>query len=323
MSVPGLSKTDTKELLDIIEANQTLKTFADEIMKLNKSFEYNPPSEGWLAGTITTDLIDGVNKGVRRKYLEEWQRNVDVIFSQENLNKLEAAYGTKYVEALKNVLERMKQGKNRLSTGNRLSNKILDYINNANGVVMFLNIRSAVLQTLSSANFINWSFNNPYKAGKAFANQKQYWSDFMRLMNSDFLVDRRNGMRINIAENEIANAANTSGNKAQAAISYILQKGYAPTQFADSFAIALGGATYFRNRVNDLIKNENMTLEQAEARALIEFREKAEESQQSSDPMRISQQQSSDAGRLILAYANTPMQYARMQKKSFSRFSSR
>ena len=318
MSVPGLSKGDTKELLDIIEANQNLKTFADEIMKLNKTFEYNAPSEGWLAGTITTDLIDGVNKNVRRKYLEEWQANVDVVFSQENLNKLEAAYGTKYVEALKNVLERMKQGKNRLATGNRLSNRILDYINNANGVVMFLNIRSAVLQTLSSANFINWSFNNPIQAGKAFANQKQYWSDFMMLMNSDFLVDRRNGMRINISENEIANAANTSGNKAQAAISYILSKGYAPTQFADSFAIALGGATYFRNRSADLMKNNpEMTQKEADAQAMLEFREKAEESQQSSDPMRISQQQSSDAGRLILAYANTPMQYARMQKRAF------
>jgi hypothetical protein len=318
MSVPGLSKGDTKELLDIIEANQNLKTFADEIMKLNKTFEYNAPSEGWLAGTITTDLIDGVNKNVRRKYLEEWQANVDIIFSQENLNKLEAAYGTKYVEALKNVLERMKQGKNRLATGNRLSNRILDYINNANGVVMFLNIRSAVLQTLSSANFINWSFNNPYQAGKAFANQKQYWSDFMMLMNSDFLVDRRNGMRINISENEIANAANTSGNKAQAAISYILSKGYAPTQFADSFAIALGGATYFRNRSADLMKNNpDMTQQEADAQSMLEFREKAEESQQSSDPMRISQQQSSDAGRLILAYANTPMQYARMQKRAF------
>ena len=318
MSVPGLSKGDTKELLDIIEANQNLKTFANEIMKLNKTFEYNAPSEGWLAGTITTDLIDGVNKNVRRKYLEEWQANVDVVFSQENLNKLEAAYGTKYVEALKNVLERMKQGKNRLATGNRLSNRILDYINNANGVVMFLNIRSAVLQTLSSANFINWSFNNPIQAGKAFANQKQYWSDFMMLMNSDFLVDRRNGMRINISENEIANAANTSGNKAQAAISYILSKGYAPTQFADSFAIALGGATYFRNRSADLMKNNpEMTQKEADAQAMLEFREKAEESQQSSDPMRISQQQSSDAGRLILAYANTPMQYARMQKRAF------
>ena len=317
MPIPGLSKGDTKELLDIIESNPSLKDFGDQIIKLNKNFGYVAPSEGWLAGTITTDLIDGINKNVRRKYLEEWQSNVDVIFSQENINKLEAALGTKYVESLKNVLERMKQGKNRLATGNRLSNKILDYINNANGVVMFLNIRSAILQTISSVNFINWSFNNPIKAGAAFANQSQYWKDFKMLMNSDFLVDRRNGLRINISENEIANAANTSGNKAQAVISYILTKGYAPTQFADSFAIATGGATYFRNRVNDLIKNEGKTEAEAKEQAMIEFRDKAEESQQSSDPSRISQQQSSDAGRLILAYANTPMQYARMQKRAF------
>ncbi len=317
MPIPGLSKTDTKELLDIIESKPNLKEFGDQIIKLNKNFGYVAPSEGWLAGTITTDLIDGVNKNVRRKYLEEWQANVDVIFSQENINKLEAAFGTKYVESLKNVLERMKQGKNRLATGNRLSNKILDYINNANGVVMFLNIRSAVLQTISSINFINWSFNNPIKAGKAFANQAQYWKDFKFLMNSDFLVDRRNGLRINISENEIANAANTSGNKAQAAIAYILQKGYAPTQFADSFAIATGGAMFYRNRINDLMENEGKTEAEAKEQAMLEFREKAEESQQSSDPMRISQQQSSDAGRLILAYANTPMQYARMQKRAF------
>ena len=317
MPIPGLSKADTKELLDIVESKPNLKEFGDQIIKLNKDFGYVAPSEGWLAGTITTDLIDGVNKNVRRKYLEEWQRNVDVIFSEENINKLEAAFGTKYVEALRNTLERMKQGKNRLATGNRLSNKILDYINNANGVVMFLNIRSAVLQTISNINFINWSFNNPIKAGKAFANQAQYWKDFKFLMNSDFLVDRRNGLRINISENEIANAANTSGNKAQAAIAYILQKGYAPTQFADSFAIATGGAMFYRNRINDLMKNEGKTEAEAKEQAMLEFREKAEESQQSSDPMRISQQQSSDAGRLILAYANTPMQYARMQKRAF------
>tara|TARA_R110001592_G_C12960866_1_gene732280 strand:- start:56 stop:922 length:867 start_codon:yes stop_codon:yes gene_type:complete len=63
--------------------------------------------------------------------------------------------------------------------------------------------------------------------------------------------------------------------------------------------------------------NPDMTQQEADAQAMLEFREKAEESQQSSDPMRISQQQSSDAGRLILAYANTPMQYARMQKRAF------
>jgi hypothetical protein len=182
---------------------------------------------------------------------------------------------------------------------------------------MFLNARSAILQTISNINFINWSFNNPLAAGKAFANQPQYWKDFMTLMNSDYLKDRRNGLRININENEIANAAKTGKNKTTAAISWILSKGYAPTQIADSFAIASGGATWYRNRINDLIKREGITLKEAEARALLEWREIAEQSQQSSDPSKISSQQASDAGRLILAFQNTPMQYARLQKRAF------
>ena len=115
-------------------------------------------------------------------------------------------------------------------------------------------MRSGLLQTISAVNFINWNDNNPLKAGKAFANQGQYWKDFKDLMNSDYLVDRRQGLRLNINENEIANLAKTSKNKAKAALSYILQKGYLPTQFADSFAIASGGATFYRNRINELVK---------------------------------------------------------------------
>ena len=42
----------------------------------------------------------------------------------------------------------------------------------------------------------------------------------------------------------------------------------------------------------------------------------AEENQQSSNPSKISQQQASGAGRVILAFANTPMQYARIIKRS-------
>ena len=72
-------------------------------------------------------------------------------------------------------------------------------------------------------------------------------------MNSDYLTDRRNGLKLNISESEIADAASTSKNKAKAVVNYILQKGYLPTQFADSFAIASGGATFYRNKVNDLI----------------------------------------------------------------------
>jgi hypothetical protein len=173
-----------------------------------------------------------------------------------------------------------------------------------------------LLQTISSINFINWNFNNPLLAGKAFANQPQFWKDFKLLMNSDYLKDRRNGLKLNISESEIADAASTSKNKTKAVLNYILQKGYLPTQFADSFAIASGGATFYRNRINDLMKNQNMSEADASAQALIEWRQIAEESQQSSDPSKISSQQSSNIGRVILAFANTPMQYARIQKRA-------
>ncbi len=314
--VPGLSKRDLKELNDIVEKDPKLSMFADQILSITKGDGYASPDQNWLAGTITTDLINLINTEKRSKYLAEWQERVDAIYTAENLNKLEAIYGTKYREALEGVLIRMRTGKNRVTSGNALENRILDYINGSIGTIMFFNTRSAVLQTISSINFINWSFNNPLKAGQAFANQKQYWSDFMELMNSEYLIDRRNGLKLNISESEIADAAATSKNKAKAAINYILQKGFLPTQYADSFAIASGGATFYRNRINDLVKNQGMTEAEAKAQALIEFRQVAEESQQSSDPSRISQQQASSAGRLILAFANTPMQYARLQKRA-------
>ena len=315
-SIPGLSKKDLKELKDIVINDPKLSIFADQILAITKGDGYAKPGQSWQAGTITTDLIDLLNGVKRKKYLEEWQQNADAIFTEQNLNKLEALYGTKYREALENSLHRMKTGKNRMFSGNRLSNQILDYINGSIGTIMFFNTRSAILQTISSINFINWSFNNPLRAGQAFANQPQYWKDFTKLINSDYLVDRRNGLKLNINESEIADAAATSKNKAKAAINYILQKGFLPTQYADSFAIASGGATYYRNRVRDLVKTQGMSESEAEEQALIDWRSIAEESQQSSDPSKISQQQASDLGRLILAFANTPMQYARLQKRA-------
>ena len=316
--IPGISKTDLNELLDLVNSDGVLKAFGDQIFNITKGDSYAKPGENWLVGTITTDLIDVLNTVKRAKYLEQsgYTANAELIFSKENLNKLEAEYGAKYREAMENVLGRMKSGKNRIFSGNRLSNRVLDYINNSTGAIMFFNTRSAVLQTISSINFLNWSFNNPIKAGAAFANQPQYWKDFVELINSDYLVDRRNGLKLNINESEIADAASTSKNKAKAAINYILQKGFLPTQFADSFAIASGGATFYRNRINDLVKNQDMSEADAKKQAMLEWKETAEISQQSSDPSKISAQQASDLGRVILAFANTPMQYARIQKRA-------
>ena len=63
---------------------------------------------------------------------------------------------------------------------------------------------------------------------------------------------------------------------------------------------------------------EGLTETQAEEIAFRDFREIAEESQQSSRPDKISQQQAGPLGRVVLAFANTPAQYARLIKKAAS-----
>ena len=309
-----LASKDVKALVDHVNNNAELKKFANELQKLSPQ-GYPSPTPGWNAGTITTDLVNFVNTETRNEYLQPYFEAVDAIFTPDNLNKLRAQYGNRYVEALEDTLYRMKTGRNRPSGANRQTNLWLNWVNDSVGTIMFFNMRSALLQTISSVNFINWSDNNPARAAAAFANQKQYWKDFSTLFNSDFLKQRRSGLKTDVNADEIAASAAASTNKVRAGISYLLKKGFLPTQIADSFAIASGGSTFYRNRIKALQK-EGLSTAEAEKQAFAEFRTLANESQQSSDPSRISMEQASPLGRVILAFANTPIQYTRLTKKA-------
>jgi hypothetical protein len=313
--VPGLSEKDVKELVDYVKSDRNLSEFATQVMMLNPGKSYTAPTDTWITGNITTDLLEVLNTSRRAMHLKQWQQNVDVIFSNENLNKLEAAYGTQYRKAMENILTRMKTGRNRTYGTDTLTGRVTDWVNGSVGAIMFLNTRSAVLQTISAANFINFTDNNVLAAGKALANQKQYWSDFATLFKSEYLVDRRDGLKVNVNEADIADIAKEKG--IRGALNYLLKLGFTPTQIADSFAIASGGATFYRNRIKSLIK-KGMDPVAAEKLAMRDFIETAEESQQSSRPDKISQQQAGPLGRIVLAFANTPAQYARLIKKAAS-----
>ena len=313
--VPGLDDADVKTLVDYVNSRPDLQSFGTEIMKLNKGTAYASPTDSWNTGTITTDLLETLNTTKRKEYLELWQQNVDIIFSEKNLNKLEAIYGKQYRKAMENILTRMKTGKNRVTGSDSLTTRVTDWLTGSIGAIMFFNTRSAVLQTLSAVNFINFGDNNILAAGKAFANQKQYWTDFKKLFNSEFLIERRDGLKMNVNEADIADIAKEKG--VRGVINKLLKLGFTPTQLADSFAIASGGSTFYRNRLNALIKG-GMNTQAAEKQAMSDFREIAEESQQSSRPDKISQQQAGPLGRIVLAFANTPAQYARLIKKAAS-----
>ena len=314
--VPGLSNTDKNKLIDIVNNDERLNTFAETLGLVSKRPEgYVQPQEHWLTTNILGDLSDAVDKVGRKEFLNEWIENKNIIFSPENLNKLEAVYGTQYREALDDMLYRMETGTNRTVGDNKLVNAFMNWTNNSVGAIMFFNARSAVLQTLSSVNFINWGDNNIAKASLAFANQPQYWKDFSMIFNSDMLKQRRKGLKTDVNHAELTESVGRSKKPAMAALNYLLQKGFLPTQIADSFAIASGGSTFYRNRVKTYIK-QGIDQNVAETRAFQDFQQIAEATQQSSRPDFISQQQASALGRLILAFQNTPMQYMRLTKRA-------
>jgi hypothetical protein len=315
--VPGLSKRDLKTLVDFVQGDPKIQAYADAIGLISKKDAgYSKPKDYWLAESIASDLLsDGAIGDARAEFLKEWIQNKNIIFSKENLNKIEAIYGSNFREALEDMLYRMETGRNRPTGGSRLVNGYMNWVNNSVGAIMFINMRSATLQTISATNYLNWTDNNPAKAAAAFANQPQFWSDFSMIWNSPYLKQRRSGNQRGINEAELSEAIAGSDNKAKAALAWLLKKGFTPTQLADSFAISMGGATFLRNRINKYVK-EGMSQKDAEAKAWIDFQETTEVNQQSARPDMISQQQASPLGRLILAFQNTPMQYARIMNKA-------
>jgi hypothetical protein len=325
--IPGIEKQDIKAINQYIRQNFDPLQFTDAIERayVNNENKYPEPDENWVSGTLTTDLLEFTNTQTRSEVFQAFYDNVEAAFgkfdkfsgklSGPTVNKIRSIYGNKFVEALESSLYRIGTGKNRTYQLDKQGGAMLDWLNNAIGNIMFINTRSALLQTISSGNFVNWSDNNPLNAAKAWANQPKFWSYFNKIFFSDYLKSRRSGLRTDVNEQEIATAAANSKNPTRAVIATILKKGFYPTQMADSFAIAFGGSSFLSNR-EAKYKKEGMSDQDAFDKAFEDMREIAEDTQQSGRPEKISQEQAGFAGRLILAFQNTPMQYNRLIKKA-------
>jgi hypothetical protein len=315
-NIPGLTPTDQQNLVDLVKSDPELQNYAETLNVISKREDYVKPSEGWEVTDIRMDLDDATGRIGRAEFLAEFLENADIIFSPENLNKIEAAYGPDMVSAIKDMLYRIETGRNRPSGSNKLVNGFMNWFNSSVAATMFINVRSVVLQQMSLVNFINYSDNNIYAAAKAFANQKQYWKDFAFLFNSDFMKQRRGGIKTDVNGAELAESLKGAKNNPITLLNKLLQLGFKPTQIGDNVAIATGGATYYRNRVNTYLK-QGLSQKEAEAKAFVDFQVLAEATQQSARPDMVSQQQASPLGKIILAFQNVTSQFNRLGKKAF------
>jgi len=321
-AIPGLSNINQKDLVNLVEKNPDLQAYAEAINTISKQDTYVDPGPNWETGNIRIDLVDATGRVGRKTYFAEFQENADIIFSEENLNKIEAGYGKNLREALEDMLYRIKTGINRPKGSSAKPNMLMNWLNASVSGVMFFNTRSALLQQMSNVNYLNFADNNIFAAAKAFANQPQYWKDFAMIFNSDMLKQRRGGLQTDINGAELAEAIKKArpGNlfdQVAIIIGKALKLGFLPTQIGDNIAIATGGATFYRNRVNKYIK-DGLNKKEAETKAFNDFQELTQKTQQSAKPYMTSAQQAAAIGKLVLNFLNTPSQYNRIIKKAGS-----
>jgi len=321
-TIPGLSEIDQKDLVDLVKKDPDLQAYAETINTISKQDTYVDPGPNWETGNIRIDLVDATGRVGRKTYFAEFQENADIIFSEENLNKIEAGYGKDVREALEDMLHRIKTGVNRPKGASAKPNMFMNWLNASVSGVMFFNTRSSILQQMSNVNYLNFADNNILAAGKAFANQPQYWKDFAMIFNSDMLKQRRGGLQTDINGAELAEAIKKArpGNlfdQVAIIIGKALKLGFLPTQIGDNIAIATGGAAFYRNRVNKYVK-DGLPIDKAEKKAFNDFQEITQSTQQSAKPYMTSAQQAMWIGKLVLNFLNTPSQYNRIIKKAGS-----
>ena len=322
---PELSVKLRSALVQTVKNDPILKKYAEGLRSAyGGNGKYPKPENNWQSATIGIDMSNYMNKVVRPDKFKTWNKNIKTIFNAKNKAKIIAAFGQDYWNNLELILKRAKAGSNRVGPrGDNETNAFMDFINDAQSVIMFWNTRSAGLQTISTANYINYTDNTMSKAGGAMLNTKQFAADLAFLWNSDFVKNRRGAAGWNIQEAELIQALNRGGSRAANLYDVLmrgtrnqLRKGFTPTKFADSAAIVFGGATFYRNRINSLLK-QGMTEKQAQEKAFQDFVALTKPAQQSSDPAFVSNIQAGGLGRPIFSFANVLFAYNRLAKRDF------
>ena len=262
------------------------------------------PSKGNRNYKVASPDYDTVNHIVNDLYIDNFQNFAiqrDRVFSDAAMAKLRGEKGNKFVDALDNALGRMATGKTHGNLSDPTTSKWTDWLLGSVGNIMFLNFRSAGLQTLSTLNY-GFETANPGRFLAALFDPSTF-AEAKKLYNDPYLKERRARAGFDVNANEMMTMLQESdsfGDFTKKALNF----GFRATSFVDSVAIAFGGAAFMKSNGGVNAANKKKWIEASE------------EAQQSSRPDRVSQWQTTGAAKYILAFANTPQQYFRLSQKA-------
>jgi len=274
------------------------------------------------ADTNTDNLAQQYMDGVlRAANFIEWFKRSNQMFSKENMKRIELTQGQYFAQELRQAVARIITNKRRPMAGGKGVGQAIDnWVNSSQALIMFLNVKSALLQNLSSMNFM---LKDPFAYMAAMKNPWTTLKTMKEIWNSDYLRNRKGTGAGDQLMDELIEMKNRQGSRGgvKGFVANFMYKafkfGYTPTRTMDAFAIMFGGTPFYIAQKKKYLA-QGMSEQQAKDKAMLDLQEEAEDVQQSSRMDQISSQQASSAGRFVLAFANTPMQYNRKIYQAFS-----
>ena len=294
----------TKELVSFVEDNKAVADYANWMHK-EGVLKPSEGKNGYHNASFDYNIHRYITKDLYAKNFSDFNAIVNEVLVPA-YPEIHKQLGTDFVDALQNSIYRMSTGNNNVNKigKEKSTDSVTRFFQNTTAVVMFLNFKAAATQLISVFNYAAES-NNPFQVlGNMFT--PNTWKEAKKLYNHPTLKERRTraGLDVNISEaaDVVENSTSWSDFMRK-----VLQFGFSPTQFVDSIAQAWGGAAYIKAEMANGVSKDKAT------RSWVKL---SRESQQSSDPSKVSQQQTEGAAKLILTFANTPAQYFRLSQKA-------
>jgi hypothetical protein len=282
-------------------SNNVIETKAGGVLKLENS------------ETMFNNWTEGMTNMVAKLSLYSTYNG---IFDKKVWRNLEAIYGKKYVANFKENFNDNLLGR---SMKNPNQNIYSNWLNRASSVTMFVNIPSAIGQTISSFNFAfdakDESLLMEYvrNMGKPL-HDKDFYDSYRKVSAALWIKARMKG---NLSSQELREIANNTS-QLSLMVNDLLSKGYTPTRYVDAFAITAGGTPFYmaiRDRQYAMYRKtlpEKQAMEKAEGDALFALYKTANFSQQSSEQFALSKEQKNIITRQLLTFGSVNLQYNRI-----------
>ena len=325
----GVTTETQAELDQYVKDNPELAGIGDALydslaMPNTTEGGFNLPTEimdRFLEGVILYGIAGNVqryySKFFRQKMLIDhgWVAARDAIFSKGMKNKIIATFtdGQAFVDNLESVLRGMWDN----STIDDVKNtKWIKALTGFNALAIGGNFFVAAKQLLSAFNFIETTGPNNFIDAFGAMFTPEYLQTIKKIWKSDYAKNRLGSGAIDVDFGLLLQ----EGKVSQSGIVRFMENlrrqaidlAYKPVGYGDLGAILLGGSSYVVNHQKALLKeNPDMSADEAFDIAFKQMQKSAETTQQSRKAIKVSAEQRSVLGKLLLSFKTTQLQYGR------------